>query len=79
MVGSSRVKTPVNIAWESGPPDWATVNTDGAVIQDSGRAAAGRLIRDSLGHCLTAFTMNIGRCSITRAELRAAIMGLCIA
>ncbi|CAN1133384.1 Putative ribonuclease H protein At1g65750 [Linum perenne] len=53
-----------------------TMNTDGAVDPMSGRATAGGLIRDEAGHCVAAFTMNIGCCSITRAELRGAVMGL---
>ncbi|CAN1825719.1 Putative ribonuclease H protein At1g65750 [Linum perenne] len=58
---------------------WFTVNTDGAVNQTSGKAAAGGLIHNSNGYCLGAFTMNIGYCSITRAELRGAIQGLRLA
>ncbi|CAN1147579.1 Putative ribonuclease H protein At1g65750 [Linum perenne] len=53
-----------------------TVNTDGTVDPISGRAAAGGLIRNAAGHCVSAFSMNIGCCSITRAELRGAITGL---
>ncbi|CAN1800931.1 Putative ribonuclease H protein At1g65750 [Linum perenne] len=39
-------------------------------------AATGGLLRDDQGRCLLAFTMNLGTCSITRAELRGAIEGL---
>ncbi|CAN1156102.1 Putative ribonuclease H protein At1g65750, partial [Linum perenne] len=66
----------VDIAWESGPSGWSTINTDGAFDRISGRAAAGGLIRNELGHCAAAFTMNIGCCTIMRAELRGAIAGL---
>ncbi|CAN1195923.1 Putative ribonuclease H protein At1g65750 [Linum perenne] len=69
----------VEIAWDPGPPGWTTVNTDGAVNQESGKAAAGGLVRNSNGQCLGAFAMNIGYCSITRAELRGAIQGLRLA
>ncbi|CAN1824281.1 Putative ribonuclease H protein At1g65750 [Linum perenne] len=55
---------------------WFTINTDGAVENRSGNAAAGGLIRNEHGHCIAAFSMNIGKCSITRAELRGAIKGL---
>ncbi|CAN1810414.1 Putative ribonuclease H protein At1g65750 [Linum perenne] len=41
-----------------------------------GRAAAGGVIRDSSGNCLQAFTMNLGRCSITRAEICGALEGV---
>ncbi|CAN1177066.1 Putative ribonuclease H protein At1g65750 [Linum perenne] len=34
------------------------------------------MLRDSEGRCILAFTMNLGTCSITRAEMRGAIEGL---
>ncbi|CAN1743580.1 Putative ribonuclease H protein At1g65750 [Linum perenne] len=47
-----------------------------SVIQPSGKAAAGGLIRNEAGHCVAAYTMNLGICSVTRAELRGVIYGL---
>ncbi|CAN1125966.1 Putative ribonuclease H protein At1g65750 [Linum perenne] len=67
------------IAWEPAPPEWVTLNSDGSVISASGQAAAGGLIRDHQGRCLAAFTLNLGKCSITRAELRGAVSGLQLA
>ncbi|CAN1787382.1 Putative ribonuclease H protein At1g65750 [Linum perenne] len=55
---------------------WVVLNTDGSVSAQSGRAAAGGLIRNEVGFCLSAFAINLGKCSITRAELRGAITGL---
>ncbi|CAN1773739.1 Putative ribonuclease H protein At1g65750 [Linum perenne] len=66
-------------SWEPAPPEWVTLNSDGSVISKSGQAAAGGLIRDHQGRCLAAFTMNLGKCSITRAELRGAVSGLKLA
>ncbi|CAN1147311.1 Putative ribonuclease H protein At1g65750 [Linum perenne] len=66
----------VEIAWEPGPQDSVTVNTDGAVMMASGSAAAGGLLRNADGRCFAAFTANLGCCSITRAEMRGAIIGL---
>ncbi|CAN1751119.1 Putative ribonuclease H protein At1g65750 [Linum perenne] len=66
----------IDIAWDPGPEDWITVNTDISVINQSGNASAGGLIRDHLGHCFLAFSANIGKCSITRAELRGILHGL---
>ncbi|CAN1191879.1 Putative ribonuclease H protein At1g65750 [Linum perenne] len=63
-------------AWEPGPSNWMTLNSDGSVIQPSGKAAAGGLIRNEAGHCVAAYTMNIGICSVIRAELRGVIYGL---
>ncbi|CAN1158508.1 Putative ribonuclease H protein At1g65750 [Linum perenne] len=56
--------------------EWHTLNVDGSVERQSGRAAAGGLLRDHLGRCSLAFTMNLGVCTITRAEMRGAIEGL---
>ncbi|CAN1187955.1 Putative ribonuclease H protein At1g65750 [Linum perenne] len=68
-----------DIAWDPGPSGWVTINTDGAVNLGTGRAATGGLIRNEFGHCLAVFTMNIGCCTINRAELRGVITGLCAA
>ncbi|CAN1768425.1 Putative ribonuclease H protein At1g65750 [Linum perenne] len=64
-----------DIAWEPGPPDRITINTEGSVNGRSSAAAGGVLPRMD-GECLNAFSMNLGRCSVTRAELRGAIHGL---
>ncbi|CAN1256841.1 Putative ribonuclease H protein At1g65750 [Linum perenne] len=64
------------IAWEPGPNEWITVNTDGSVLKQESKAAAGGIIRDHLGRGMVAFTMNLGCCTVTRAELRGAITGL---
>ncbi|CAN1157142.1 Putative ribonuclease H protein At1g65750, partial [Linum perenne] len=66
-------------SWEPAPPEWVTLNSDGSVLPETGQAAAGGLIRDHQGRCLAAFTMNLGKCSITRAELRGAVSGLQLA
>ncbi|CAN1785849.1 Putative ribonuclease H protein At1g65750, partial [Linum perenne] len=65
------------ISWEpTPPPEWVSLNSDGSVLSESEQVAAGGLIRDYQGRCLAAFTMNLGKCSITRAELRGAVSGL---
>ncbi|CAN1138870.1 Putative ribonuclease H protein At1g65750 [Linum perenne] len=71
-----RERQVVGVAWDPGPESWITLNTDGAVDHFGGRAAAGGLVRNSDGRCLLAFSMNLGNCSVTRAELRGAIEGL---
>ncbi|CAI0449506.1 unnamed protein product [Linum tenue] len=73
------MRTEVEISWKPPPPEWVTLNSDGSVLTDSGHAAAGGLIRDHTGRCLTAFAYNLGACSITRAELRGAVEGLQLA
>ncbi|CAN1121084.1 Putative ribonuclease H protein At1g65750 [Linum perenne] len=72
-------KTVVDVTWMPPPPEWLTLNSDGSVIPETERAAAGGLFRDADGRCLAAFSMNLGICSITRAELRGAMTGLQIA
>ncbi|CAN1138504.1 Putative ribonuclease H protein At1g65750, partial [Linum perenne] len=72
-------RTEVCISWEPAPPEWVTLNSDGFVLPETGQAAAGGLLRDHLGRCLVAFTVNLGNCSITRAELRGAVSGLQLA
>ncbi|CAN1193141.1 Putative ribonuclease H protein At1g65750 [Linum perenne] len=65
-----------HISWDPGPEDWLTMNTDGSVNPQTRKATTGGLLRDWVGWCHFAFTMNLGDCSITRAELHGAIRGL---
>ncbi|CAI0546870.1 unnamed protein product [Linum tenue] len=69
-------KTSHEIAWKPSREGWIQVQSDGSVLQPSGSAAAGGLLRDHLGRCMGAFTCNLGKCSITRAELKGAAEGL---
>ncbi|CAN0877469.1 Putative ribonuclease H protein At1g65750 [Linum grandiflorum] len=55
------------------------MNTDGSVIQPSRAAAGGGILQNSRGICQAAFAANYGICTITRAELRAALTGLHLA
>ncbi|CAN1809534.1 Putative ribonuclease H protein At1g65750 [Linum perenne] len=68
-----------HIGWKAGPSDCITINTDGSVLQPHSRAAAGDILRTFLGRPVSTFAANLGRCSIMRAELRAAEIGLKIA
>ncbi|CAN1179618.1 Putative ribonuclease H protein At1g65750 [Linum perenne] len=42
----------------------------------AGKAAAGGLLRDREGNCIQAYALNLGACSITRAEIRGALEGI---
>ncbi|CAN1794490.1 Putative ribonuclease H protein At1g65750 [Linum perenne] len=64
------------LRWILAPDEWLTVNCDGSVIQPGSLAAAGGIIRNSSGRKLGVFAANLGTCTITRAELRAASIGL---
>ncbi|CAN1841546.1 Putative ribonuclease H protein At1g65750, partial [Linum perenne] len=70
VIGDLGGRTLKEISWDPGPAGWVTVNTDGAANRETGMAAAGGLIRNEMGFCSAAFSINIGRCSVTRAELR---------
>ncbi|CAN1243301.1 Putative ribonuclease H protein At1g65750, partial [Linum perenne] len=68
-----------HIGWKAGPSDCITINTDGSVLQPHSQAAAGGILRTFLGRPVSTFAANLGSCSIMRAELRAAEIGLMIA
>ncbi|CAN1319998.1 hypothetical protein LINPERPRIM_LOCUS31510 [Linum perenne] len=63
------------ISWKPTPPKWVTLNSDGSVLE-TGDVAIGDLFKDHQGCCLASFTVNLGRCSITRAELRGVVSHL---
>ncbi|CAN1178076.1 Putative ribonuclease H protein At1g65750 [Linum perenne] len=75
-ISIGRGRRTAQIAWDPGPENWVTLNSDGSVDTQRGKAAAGGLVRNSEGRCLLAFSMNLGICSVTRAELRGVIEGL---
>ncbi|CAN1145340.1 Putative ribonuclease H protein At1g65750 [Linum perenne] len=76
LMGNGRLREVVELAWDPGPTGWMVLNTDGSVSSDRRRATAGGLLRDAEGRCTLAYTMNLGYCSITRAEMRGALRGL---
>ncbi|CAN1148227.1 Putative ribonuclease H protein At1g65750 [Linum perenne] len=76
MQVSHVLKRRAEIAWVAGPAGWITLNSDGSVQGQKGKAAAGGLLRDNNGNCVLAYTMNLGTCSITRAEIRGALDGI---
>ncbi|CAN1809467.1 Putative ribonuclease H protein At1g65750 [Linum perenne] len=53
-----------------------TLNSDGSVDRPSGNASAGGVLRNWQGRSIDAFTANLGKCSITRAELTGIIIGM---
>ncbi|CAN1146372.1 Putative ribonuclease H protein At1g65750 [Linum perenne] len=79
LMGNGRLREVVELAWDPGPTGWMVLNTDGSVSSDRRRATAGGLLRDAEGRCTLAYTMNLGYCSITRAEMRGALRGLKLA
>ncbi|CAN0915607.1 hypothetical protein LINGRAHAP2_LOCUS29220 [Linum grandiflorum] len=66
----------VEVFWPSPPPEWVALNSYESVIPETGQAVARDLFRDSDGRCLVAYSMNLGICSITIADLGATVQGL---
>ncbi|CAN0891969.1 Putative ribonuclease H protein At1g65750 [Linum grandiflorum] len=64
------------IGWRPGDEGCFTLSTDGSLQFPQRNAAAGGVIRDDRGCLVKAFTMNLGCCSITRAEMRGIVEGL---
>ncbi|CAN0898341.1 Putative ribonuclease H protein At1g65750, partial [Linum grandiflorum] len=67
------------IGWRPGDEGWFTFSTNGSLQPPQREAAAGGIIRDDHGSFVKASTMNLGCCSITRAEMRGIVKGLKIA
>ncbi|CAN1336221.1 hypothetical protein LINPERPRIM_LOCUS37058 [Linum perenne] len=67
-------KEAADIVWQAGRPGWVTLNSDGSVVQ--GKVAVGGILIDNEGRGLLAYSMNLGICSFTRAEIREALEGI---
>ncbi|CAN0847950.1 Putative ribonuclease H protein At1g65750 [Linum grandiflorum] len=67
------------IGWRPGDEGCFTLSTDGSLRSPQREAAAGGVICDDRGSFVKAFTMNLGCCSITRAEMRGVMEGLKLA
>ncbi|CAN1138950.1 Putative ribonuclease H protein At1g65750, partial [Linum perenne] len=52
-----------------------SLNSDGSLYTNPNRVAAGGVIRDDNGRFVSAFTANLGSCSIMRAELTSIVEG----
>ncbi|CAN0915453.1 hypothetical protein LINGRAHAP2_LOCUS29139, partial [Linum grandiflorum] len=66
------------IVWEPHPSLWYTHNSEGPIGVD-GAATAGGIIQAEHRNVKRAYSINMGRCSITLAELRGIIDGMEIA
>ncbi|CAN1173215.1 Putative ribonuclease H protein At1g65750 [Linum perenne] len=76
FMGAAKAKHQIQVSWQAAQEGWTTVNSDGSVLGARGRAAAGGLLIDGGGNCIQAFAINLGACSITRAEIRGALEGI---
>ncbi|CAL1413874.1 unnamed protein product [Linum trigynum] len=75
-LGRSGSRRDVAVGWRPAPTGWITVNSNGLLLRPSGSTAAGGALRDWQGRLLGAYTMNLGKCTITRAEIWGALKGL---
>ena len=64
------------ISWSMPKNGVMKLNTNGAFSSSTGDARAGGLLQDSDGRWCGGFVYNIGRCSVTKAELLAVYHGL---
>ena len=67
------------MGWRPPLGDWLKLNTDGAISGNAHNAHASGLIRNGNGHWVSGFIMNIGNCTILRAELWGLFQGLSLA
>ncbi|CAN1169836.1 Putative ribonuclease H protein At1g65750 [Linum perenne] len=65
-----------HIRWKPELSDCITINTYSSVLHPHSQAAGGGILRTSLSRPVSSFAANFGRCSIMRAELHAAEIGL---
>ncbi|XP_055960966.1 uncharacterized protein LOC130015235 [Mercurialis annua] len=69
----------IPVYWQPPPCNWIKVNTDGSALGAPGPAGAGGIFRNSDGHPVGAFAVNVGNDFANVAELFAAINAVEIA
>ncbi|CAN1193986.1 Putative ribonuclease H protein At1g65750 [Linum perenne] len=74
--GSKTQMAEAPIGWNPAPAPSFTLNTDESVEWATGNASVGGVLRNWQGKSVDAFTTNLGKCSITRAELTGIIIGM---
>ncbi|CAN1821557.1 Putative ribonuclease H protein At1g65750, partial [Linum perenne] len=55
---------------------WFTLNSDGSLYAQDRRVATCGIIRDCEGKLISSYAVNLGSCSIMRAELRGILDGM---
>ncbi|KAK7272851.1 hypothetical protein RIF29_13891 [Crotalaria pallida] len=68
-----------SISWKRPEEGWVKLNTDGSFFQAPESAACGGIMRDHIGSFVSAFSCQLGNCSIIDAELWAILHGLRLA
>ncbi|XP_031125131.1 uncharacterized protein LOC116027569 [Ipomoea triloba] len=63
-------------SWTTPTGGWFKLNVDGSVINATGAAGCGCVLRDDTGRWVEGFTYHIGRCSVAEAEAWGVLQGL---
>ena len=66
----------LQLAWSHPMVGCVKINSNGSVIQQTGEAACGGILRDYHGNFIKAFSAKLGNCFITIVELWEACIGL---
>lgn len=64
------------IGWSPPPALWVKINTNGGYNSASRIATTGVLLRDDNGNWILGFSYHAGSCSITKAKMWGALVGL---
>ncbi|RYR27976.1 hypothetical protein Ahy_B01g052052 [Arachis hypogaea] len=68
-----------SIGWEPPEQGWLKLNVDGSVLHPGSRGACGGIIRNWEGRVVAGFSMKIGKCTITTAEIWGFYVGIKLA
>lgn len=67
----------IEVLWIPPLFNWLKINTDGAYIKNSAKAACGGIVRDAMGACIGCFAQDIPNCtSAFFAEIFAVIVAI---
>ncbi|KAK8492902.1 hypothetical protein V6N12_017724 [Hibiscus sabdariffa] len=66
----------VKVSWEAPPFGFVKMNVDGTMVSDGSKGGIGGILRNSVGICLTSFSLPIGPGPAILAELEAIKHGL---
>ncbi|CAN1128394.1 Putative ribonuclease H protein At1g65750 [Linum perenne] len=69
----------VDVGWKSAIEGWITLNSDRSVVRNPSSAAAGWVVHETDDRAQAAGSINLKRCTITRAEMRDVVEGMQVA
>lgn len=59
----------IEVLWIPPLFNWLKINTDGAYIKNSAKAACGGIVRDAMGACIGCFAQDIPNCTSAFSKL----------